>query len=174
MNQAQRKFLIDKIQAGIKETDKVLEESLPDEPKMDGYLLQALFAGTLEIRTKKSLMDLLKTRAARNVNSWLTANSWSSKSDRVEFKLEDFFVTPEQYQIDYDAWKKETERIEGLRRTMRMQSEGLCTRIQLASNKTLEKMIAEVDDMGDISLVDCTLKALMSNTGENKLLEDNE
>lgn len=55
-----------------------------------------------------------------------------------------------------------------------MQSEGLCTRIQLASNKTLEKMIAEVDDMGDISLVDCTLKALMSNTGENKLLEDNE
>lgn len=45
---------------------------------MDGYLLQALFAGTLEIRTKKSLMDLLKTRAARNVNSWLTANSWNS------------------------------------------------------------------------------------------------
>lgn len=52
------------------------------------------------------------------------------------------------------------------------QFEGLCTRIQLASNKTLEKMIAEVDDMGDISLVDCTLKALLSSSPESKLLEN--
>lgn len=173
MNQTQRKYLIDKIQAQIKATDEALKSSLPEEPKMDGYLLRALFDGTLEIRTKKSLMEVLKNRASKSPSSWLIKDSWRSKSDRVEFDLSDFFIIPEQYQKDYDVWKAEKERIENSRRTLRLQSEGLCTRIQLASNKTLEKMISEVDDMGDISLVDCTLKALISSSADSKLI-DNE
>lgn len=44
----------------------------------------------------------------------------------------------------------------------------LVTRIQLASDKTLEKMISEVDDMGDVSLMDTKLKSLISG---NKMVE---
>lgn len=172
MNQTQRKFLIDKIQEQIKKTDEALKKSLPEEPILAGYLLQELFAGTLEMRTKKSVMDLLKQRAMKNPTKWLCDDNWRSKADKVEFALPDFFVIPEKYKTDYAAWESETARIEETRRTLRLQSEGLCTRIQLASNKTLEKMIAEVDDMGDISLVDCTLKALLSSSPESKLLEN--
>ena len=42
----------------------------------------------------------------------------------------------------------------------------LITRIRLASNKTLEKMINEIDDMGEISLFDKKLKQITGSIVE--------
>lgn len=171
MNQTQRKFLIDKINEKVKITDKLLKESLPEEPDLASYLLAGIIGGTTKIKSSEALLEVLKQRALKNTSGWLSRNSWSSKNDRVEFRLEEFFDIPKEYLKVYEEWKNETKRIEESRKTLLLQTEGLCTRIQLASNKTLEKMIAEVDDMGDISLVDVTLKSLMTDN-EQKILSE--
>ncbi len=76
----------------------------------------------------------------------------------------------------YDKLKKDCEK----RRSdiykqiadMEMQAESLITRITLASDKTLQRMIDEVDDMGDISLMDTTIRQISAKNIKYLTSED--
>lgn len=78
---------------------------------------------------------------------------------------------PEAYFNAVNEYKKEYELYSEQIKILSMQCEGLCTRIQLASDKILQKMINEIDDIGDISLMDLTIKSLSVGTYEQKILD---
>lgn len=79
-------------------------------------------------------------------------------------KIKDIFVIPKDYEALWEEYYKKCEEINKEIQQIQIESDTLVTRIQLASDKTLQKMIAEVDDMGDISLMDTKLKSLISSS----------
>lgn len=167
MNQVQRKYLIDKIQANTQEAVKRLKESMPKKPDLSTHCLNALLNGNLHLKSEDEIMHLLRQRALNGGRNVFSDSFSRYEETEVKFKFEEVFTIPESYIELYNVWEEKRNKIQEQIDTLQMQSEGLCTRIQLASNKTLEKMIAEVDNMGDITFMDCTLKSLMTKSEHN-------
>lgn len=173
MNQVQRKYLIDKIQENTRSAIKALEQTKPKRPDVYSYCLKALLRGELTLRTENDVMGVLNRRALNgNAQAVFSCEHGSMfrNEEYVRFALDEIFDLPEEYIQKRNEWEEQNRKIQEQIDTLRQQTEGLCTRIQLASNKTLESMIAEVDDMGDITFMDCTIKKLMTK-GENNLID---
>lgn len=162
MNQVQRNFLIKKITDSVEIRKRLIRESKPEPPSLSIYILHAVMSGDFEIISQDEIKELLRKKALNSKeredwagNSWHTANKGG-----LHFTLKEFFKIPEEYTRLYDQWRQTTEKMESEYAQLVRQSDGLITRIQLASDKTLQKMINEVDDMGDLSLMDTKLKLL--------------
>jgi len=163
MNQSQRNFLTDKIEASTKEQIKVLENRKPERPNLSNYLLHKIMSNDFEIKSTEELMAHLIDRAinAKDGKDWnsVERNHWS-ESKNIGFKFKDFFVIPEEFKEKIDAYERECKNIRDEVHAIQSKSDTLIVRIKLASNSTLESMIKEVDDMGNIQLMDTKLKAL--------------
>ena len=120
-----------------------------------------------EIRNTDEIKELIRQKA---LNSKQGDSSWLSKikgcysafgnSKDLVFKADDFFIIPSEYKILNDKYIEETQKIKLQISELLIEKDTLVTRIQLASDKILDKMINEVDDMGDISLIHTKLKYL--------------
>jgi len=162
MNQAQRNFLIKKIEETIKAKVKMLEDSKPEYPSLNNYLLHAVMSGTFELQPNEEIKKILLQKAlnAKGNEDWL-GNHWGmANKSLVAFKAEEIFIVPDEYKERAKVCREKQYELQQQINTLRIQSETLITRIQIASDKTLQKMINEVDDMGDISLIDTKLKYL--------------
>jgi len=165
MNQAQRKFLIDKINENVKKQIEVLRRKEPEQPpSLENYFYGLALTGKLEIRDTEHIKKVLCERAMKHTcerysDTWLgtSAGDLIDKAS-VKIKIRDLFVVPKEYDELWDAYREAREENNERIRVLQMEADTLSTRIQLASDKTLERMIAEVDDMGDISLMDTKLK----------------
>lgn len=172
MNQTQRKFLIDKIQESVKSKIKAMEDGIPEAPSINNYLLHAVMSGKFEIRSTEEIRETLLKKAlnAKGNEDWL-GNHWGmANKTLVAFRASEIFVLPAEYQIQADECRAKKNLIGQQVRDLRIQADTLITRIQLASDKTLQAMINEIDDMGNISLMDTKLKGLASGY-ETALLE---
>lgn len=162
MNQSQRTFLIKKIEETSKMRIKVLEESLPERPNLENYLLHAVMSGNFQLRTIDEIKETLRQKALKGSerDNWL-GNSWGSgnKTD-VHFKPREIFIIPDEYEKLLKEYKERDSEVRERINKIKIEVDTLITRIQLASDKTLQTMINEVDDMGNISLMDTKLKQL--------------
>lgn len=162
MNQTQRQFLINKIKEKASFHDKMLKESLPEAPNLSNYLLHSVMSGNFDIvsndRIKEIILEMALT--GNEKNDWMGGHWGTATKSNITFKAKDIFVMPDAYNKMWDEYKDKRNEIEQKRTTLSIQLETLITRIQLASDKTLQTMIDEVDDMGDISLMDTKLKLL--------------
>lgn len=165
MNQAQRNFLIKKIEDQVKITCEGLKAEKPEQPNLNNWLLHAVLSDNFELQPIEKIRESLRQKAlnaTKDVN-WLTGerdSGWSSGGKGVGFKVSDIFVLSEDYKKRRDEYTIESNSIDEKIRQVKVQSETLITRIQLASDKTLDKMINEIDDMGDISLMDTKIRYL--------------
>lgn len=162
MNQVQRNFLIKKIDETVRITVKSLEESIPESPSLSNYLLHAVMSNNFDIISKEQTKELIRQKAlkSKDRDDWL-GNSWGSASKKdIHFNTSEFFIVPEDYKKLRDEYQEAKNKIEHQIREVLLQADTLKTRIQLASDKTLQTMINEVDDMGNISLMDSKLKLL--------------
>lgn len=163
MNQAQRNYLIKKIQDTADAKRKQLEASIPKMPNLSNYLLHAVLSGTIEIQTTERLHEIIKQKAlkAGDGDNWLSdSRRWDSTSSLVSFKLIEFFIIPEEYSALYNEYKDAHDSIRSQIHSLNIQVDTLITRIQLASDKVLQTMINEIDDMGNLSLYDTKLKSI--------------
>ena len=162
MNQTQRNFLIKKVSETADSKIKALKETLPKLPSLNNWLLHAVLSGEFNIKSIPELKETIRQYAlnANDREDWL-GNSWNTvtKTD-VHFKAENFFIIPDEYTIKKERYESEEKIIQDKIYQLKIQKDTLITRIQLASDKLLQKMINEVDDMGDISLIDTKLKML--------------
>ncbi len=163
MNQAQRNFLVDQIEnkAKIKrDSFKLSDEEQP--PSLSMFIFHKVMSGDFEIKSNKEIKELVLQKALKGTDrdDWL-GNSWGSGSkDKVFFKLVDFFEIPEDYKNLLKEYRAKKEMLDAEKAKFEIEIETLITRIKLASNSTLEKMIKEVDDMGDLSLMNSKIKLL--------------
>ncbi len=127
-------------------------------------MYKAVMSDDFKLRSKKELREVIKEKAlaVKERDDWL-GNSWGSASKGdVVIPINKFFIVPKDYKERLEGCSKANNLINEKLKTLAIEEETLIMRIQLASNKTLETMISEVDDMGNLSLIDTKLKQLTS------------
>lgn len=164
MNQQQRKFLIDKIENQSKEKIDVLRKSIPEMPSLSVHILHSVLSGTIQIKPVEQIKEYLRQRALKvtdkSKQDWL-GNDWNgSGKGKVYFEIRDLFEVPEEWQSQFNDWAATSKQVNEQIDAIKQQCDNLCLRIQLASDKMLDKLISEIDDLGDISLVDTKMKLL--------------
>lgn len=177
MNQTQRKFLIDRIEANVKTQISALKNSNIDRPPtLENYFYGLALAGKLEVRDPEHIKKVMCERAMKHSSdryseTWLgTSHGDLINRANVKISIRDLFVVPQEYTDLWNEYQAKMDLNEAKIRQLNQECDTLVTRIQLASDKTLERMISEVDDMGDISLMDTKLKSLIT-PNENKLIQ---
>lgn len=165
MNQAQRNFLIKRIEDQVKASIEALKDKKPDAPNLNNYLLHQVLSGKLKIKPTEHIKKAIIKRAleAKEGENWMTGerNNYSGLGAKL-FKLNvtDLIDVDAEYTRLLEEYKAASVDIDDKIRVLRVQSDTLITRIQLASDRTLDKMINEIDDMGDISLMDTKIRFL--------------
>lgn len=170
MNQTQRNFLIDRIEKETKIKVEALRESLPQKPSLSIHLLHEVMSGSFEIINQEKIKEIIKRKALKSTDreDW-SGNNWhrATKSDIV-FSLNELFIIPESYKKLNNDYKNKYNETQDKISYILSQSETLIIRIKLASNKTLETLISEIDDMGNISLMETKIKEISNNTNHLK------
>lgn len=166
MNNQQRKYLIEKITERTKTKIKSLETSIPEVVSLNVHMLHKVMSNDFQIKPIEELRAIVLEKALKAGQrkefreDWL-GNPWGTANKaNVAFTLDEFFVIPDEYlkmrQDREDKRKIVQEEISKLY----LQLETLEVRIMLASDKVLQGIVNEVDDMGDISLIDTKIKLL--------------
>lgn len=166
MNSTQRKFLIDKVSEKAKQKISALRESIPERISLNVYMLHRVMSGNFEIKSTEELKKTVLEKAIKagqdrsHREDWL-GNAWGvATKGNVVFTLQEFFVVPQEYIDMMNEREAAIRKINEDIRELEMQVETLEIRIMMASDKNLQKLINEVDDMGDISLIDTRIKLL--------------
>jgi len=165
MNQAQRNFLIKKIEDQVKITCDALNSNKPEYPNLSNWLLHAVLSDSFELQSIDHIKQVIKEKAlnATKDTDWLSGerNSYGGGAGRkVGFNVKDIFIFSQDYKDRSEKYLIASNEIDEKVKQVKIQAETLITRIQLASDKTLDKMINEIDDMGDISLMDTKIRYL--------------
>jgi len=166
MNSQQRKFLIDKITEKTKAKIKELKNNIPELISLNTFMLHKVLSNDFQINSIENLREIIINRALQVSKSkeiredWI-GNAWGvANKKNVSFALDEFFIIPEDYKKIIEDRNKIAIEIEKQIKDLELHLDTLEIRIMLASDKTLQSMINDVDDMGDIKLIDTKIKLL--------------
>lgn len=166
MNSSQRKFLVDKVTERTKQKIQELRNSMPEGVSLNVYMLYRVMSNDFELKSNDELKKIvlekaLKAGQEKQVREDWLGNAWGiANKSNVAFTLDEFFVIPQEYLDMRNEREKQKALIQEQMRQLQIQLETLEVRIMVASDKALQKLINEVDDMGDISLIDTRIKLL--------------
>lgn len=163
MNQAQRKFLIERIQSKSAKKIEILRKSLWDYPSRSSYVFQAIMNNTLVLKSQEDILAGIKKKAlsAKEGANWLSDDRMGWEKERtIRLPTKDIFELPKALYDRVEEVKNHNSSIHNEMEDIKLKMESIEVRIQLASDKTLRNLINEVDDMGDLRLIDTTVKRL--------------
>jgi hypothetical protein len=173
MNQDQRKFLIDQVQKTYKEQVDKLRKTIPDRPSLNNYLVAAFLDDTIQFNDINALKNKMRGTVLKfGISDRLVkekspyARSIDEKDvDAVWVDANDLFIIPQSYKDalkEYDDIKLKIEQqIDDLESTQRT----IIMKIQIGSNVALDKLVMQVDSIGDLNLLNTQL---MLSAGETK------
>lgn len=166
MNNQQRKYLVDKITERTKARIKLLEATIPEAVSLNVHMLHKVMSNDFEIKTTEKLKALILQKALKAGQSkeiredWL-GNAWGSSNRMgVHFTIDEFFIIPDEFIKMREERQAAQNKVKEEISKLSLQLESLEIRIMIASDKVLQKIINEVDDMGDISLIDTKMKLI--------------
>lgn len=166
MNTTQRKYLVDKITERIKAKIKALEDTMPEGISLNVYMLHRVMSNDFEIKTNEELKKVILEKALKAGQNksyredWL-GNAWGTASKgNVSFYLSEFFIIPQEYLDMIENRKVEMNKIYAQIADLNTQLETMEVRIMLASDKALQNIVNDVDDLGDIRLIDSKIKLI--------------
>ncbi len=177
MNQAQRAFLIKNIQESAKNRIDALKHSMPELPNLEKYILNAVMSEKFTLRSPDEIRQAIKKKVfgltdretlLTDSRSYYTRGNLKS----ITLLVGDLFVIPAEYLEISKEYEASATALDDAINSIKAQLDGLVTRIQLASDKTLEMMINEVDDMGNISLLDIKIKEIAASGGKARELRN--
>ena len=163
MNSIQRKFLVDRINTKVDEKIKNLRDSLEEFPSASNYIFKAIMSDKLKLKSEAHILSAIKAKAlsAKEGTNWLSDERMGmNKENTIKLLLKDLIELPEDFHEQKNLVSENNRAILKEIEELKIQKETLEVRIQLASDKTLCGLIQEVDDMGDLKLVDAKLKLI--------------
>lgn len=163
MNTAQRKFLIERIQQKTKDRIELLKKELLNFPSASNFIFKAILNGNLELQSNEVILEAIKKKAlnAKEGENWLSEERMGfNKETAIKLQIVELLVIPNDYKEELQRVKEHNKSINAEIESLRMQLETIEVRVQLASDKTLQNLINQVDDMGSLSLIDTKLKSL--------------
>jgi hypothetical protein len=118
MNQAQREFIIKKVEETFKKDVRELKSQIPDEPSLNNYLIAAFLDDSIEFNDMDKLKKKIRERVLRFGSSDKLVDQdtgyWGRNTPEMICKINatDLFVLPEAYtekHKEYEAIKKDIE-----------------------------------------------------------------
>jgi len=134
-----------------------------DYPSIDNYMFKAALTDSLELQPSEVILSALKAKAirAKAGSNWLSDDRLGVyKSTTIRIDIEELLKTPKDYNEELIKIKEHNRKINEEIELLKIQLDTIEMRVQLASDKTLQKLINEVDDMGSLSLIDTKLKLI--------------
>ena len=98
MNQTQRKFLIERIQAKAKEKIELQRKNLWKYPNRATYVFQAIMNDTLVLKSQEHILAGIKKKAlaANEGENWLSGDRMGWEKERtIKLPTEDIFELPQ-------------------------------------------------------------------------------
>ncbi len=165
MNQQQRDFLVktisDNANKKINEIDSQIRKL--EKPTMSGYAIKHLQSGLLKVKPEADILKLA-FKALTTETGWRDADgNDNEKWARLVFE------EPEAYTIEKVKYHDQYNALEALKNEFISKRDTLIMRVKLAPAKRLDLLISQIDDMGDIDLMDTRLMLLSQS--EIKALE---
>jgi hypothetical protein len=154
MNQTQRKFLVDKIKEKIEAQRRAFESSKRDinPPDQRTYLSAQLMTGTAKMKPEAEIIEIVRKDFAAGRHGAFMRNN------QIALDIEQMFVLPEKYYDDLREYLEKKAKSEKEYRDFLIQEESIINRIMLASDSVLQGIINGIDNLGDMDLLDSTLR----------------
>ncbi len=190
MNQEQRKYLLEKIEETYNNQVSVIEQSFPKEPLLNNYLIGCFLDGSAKIldqaTIKKNVTQYVRSlgsdkfvdqdeRYSERYNYGRGRHSnrktvWekNNDSDKVSITIDPslFIKMPETYRKDRLEYDKKMEVLINKITELSQQKDLLILKIQIGSNQILDKLITQVDSLGDLDLFSNRLTLIAEGFGE--------
>lgn len=163
MNNTQRKFLIEKIQTATNDKIKILEKTREKYPSFSNYMYKSVMNGELIMKKSNIILEAIKNKAlkAKIGENWISEDRWIwFCEDSIKLPIESVIVIPEDYNLELKRVKEYNADVEMQISELRSYLNTIEMRIQLSSDKVLKSLINEIDDMGEIKLIDSKIKLL--------------
>ena len=164
MNQAQRTFLITKIRENVQVKINEIKKEKISPPNLSNYLFHAVMSDKLVLKTNQQILEVVKQKAlkAKGGEHWMTNKSsfYGNDETAIEFMASEIFEIPPEFKVLWEEYREKCREVDDKVKTLEAETDTLITRIQLASDKVLEQLIKEVDDMGNITLMNTNIKLL--------------
>jgi hypothetical protein len=163
MNSQQRKFLIERIQQKVKEKISELDKTLLAYPSASNYIFKAILNDELELQSVDVIKEALKSKAlaAKEGENWMSNERMGMDKERtIRMLIKELIVLPQDYKTEVERVSSHNKKVKEGIASLKLQLDTIEVRVQLASDKTLQNLINEVDDMGDLSLIDTKIKLL--------------
>lgn len=161
MNQSQRQFLIDNTNKVFKQQVKDLEDTIPKQPILNNYIVQAFMTGTVQFKDIVELQKKMTERVLSLDGGKLVEkdSSWRSSDSSAYLKVpvEELLILPQAYVDACAEYELKAKAVKEQITLLEQKKNSIILRVQLSSNTKLDKLISEVDNMDDLSLLDDSL-----------------
>lgn len=163
MNQSQRDYLIKKIEGTFEKQKDAIEAKVPDEPSLNRHFIAVFLDGSAQLFDSQ----VIKTNLVQHVkdlgsSDFVEEESYSYNYRKRKGKDEtSYFIkidprllmeSPKSYEEAYKAWKAKRDAADKAIQDLDNQREVLVLKIQIGSNVILDKLITQVDSLGDLDL----------------------
>lgn len=174
MNDTQRKFLINEVENTFIRQKEKLEKQIPDRPRLGHYILAAFLDNTIKLNDtatiRKKMRDMVLESGSvddiigsgdgygrrRNRRSWDDDDD-DSADEVVKVPAEELFVIPEDYKKAVEKYEKKKEEVRKKIEQLEAHKKTIVLKVQIGSNAILDKLVAQVDNMGDLDLINSQL-----------------
>ncbi len=173
MNQDQRKFLIKKVEEEYNSQAKSLKETIREKPLMRDYVLGQALNGGLELKSNDVIKEIVIKDAKIKAGSMMKVDDDigygrrrrynrydddddddddSEEKEEISFRLIDIFVIPPAYNEEVTKWRARRKEILKNIRLLESTRDSIILKIQIGSSIMLDKIVAQVDALGDLNL----------------------
>jgi hypothetical protein len=164
MNQEQRKFLIDQVNKTHQAQRTKLEEKIPNPPSLNNYLVAAFLDNTIQLRDIGPLQEKIKQHVLKfgkddllieedeDRHFYHRRRNSEKKDSFVKIKAEDIFIIPQNYLDALKEYEEAKARVEQEIEQLDAHHKTITMKIQIGSAAQLDKIVSQVDNMGDLNL----------------------
>ena len=156
MNQHQRKYLTDRIDQVWRSQKDAIEEHRTDKPSLNNHVVAAFMDGSIRMKKLGDIGAYLRERVLSGDNEVID-NGYSRHRDKevdmVKLPFDQLFETPPTYIEALAKWQKHDDELEAKLATLTAQRDTINMKVNIGSDKALASLIAEADNLTDLTLV---------------------
>lgn len=181
MNQKQREYLVDQVSKNHRAQVEKLQAKIPQRPKLNNYLVAAFLDGSIQFNDMEKLRVKLRERALLSGTEGITVVEEDDDDgfslhrrgrriakQAISIEASDLFVLPPEYVEALRIWKEMRDEINIQIEQLNASFRTVNMKLQIGSDKVLDKLIEQADNLADINLLNSAMVSL--GGGENKQL----
>jgi hypothetical protein len=169
MNEAQRKFLTQRIDNIYKAESEKLRKKIPSRPSLNNYMIAAFLDGSVKFNDIDILKKKIRDRVLKmgSESQFIESKNkrgydWDDDDDdapthTVMLNAEELFIVPEAYLVALREYEAAKEKVTSALANLSAQHDTVTLKIQVGSSKALDKLVEQVDNLADLTIINSQL-----------------